>query len=107
MVLWCRLAPRGASAEQCTGKVVGMSDGDTISVLSEEQAVTVWLYGGVAPEKAQAFGTHARRFSGDLVLQRDVTVVVHMTDRYSRLVGEVLLPDSGSLGHELVRAGLA
>src|SRR5207237_858869 len=42
-----------------------------------------------------------------LVFQRDMTVVVHTTDRYGRLVGEVLLPDGQSLGHELIRAGLA
>ncbi len=107
MVLWCLLAPLGASAEQCTGKVVGMSDGETISVLREGKAVKVRLYGDDAPEKAQAFGTHARQFTGDLVVQRDGTVVMHTTDRYGRLVGEVLLPDGGSLGHELVRAGLA
>jgi hypothetical protein len=33
VVLWCMLAPPGASAEQFTGKVVCISDGDTISVL--------------------------------------------------------------------------
>jgi endonuclease YncB( thermonuclease family) len=34
-------------------------------------------------------------------------VVIHATDRYGRLVGEVLLPDGRNLSHELVRAGLA
>jgi hypothetical protein len=39
VVLWCLLAPLGASAEQFTGKVVGISDGDTLSVLREGKAV--------------------------------------------------------------------
>jgi len=69
--------------------------------------VKIRLYGVDAPEKAQAFGTQARKLTGDLVFQRDVTVVVRATDRYDRLEGEVLLPDGRSLGHELVRAGLA
>jgi len=107
VVLWCVLAPLGASAEQFTGKVVGISDGDTISVLREGKAVKVRLYGVDAPEKAQAFGTQARKFTGDLVFQRTVTVAIRDTDRYGRLVGEVLLPDGRSLGQELVRAGLA
>jgi endonuclease YncB( thermonuclease family) len=34
-------------------------------------------------------------------------VVIHATDRYGRLVGEVLLPDGRSLNRELIRAGLA
>jgi endonuclease YncB( thermonuclease family) len=107
VVLWCMLAPLSASGEQFTGKVVGISDGDTISVLREGKAVKVRLYGIDSPEKAQAFGTQARKFTSDLVFQRDVTVVVHTTDRYGRLVGEVLLPDGRSLNQELVRAGLA
>ena len=73
MVLWVLLAPLGASAEQFTGKVVGISDGDTISVLREGKAVKIRLYGVDAPEKAQAFGTQARKFTGDMVFQRDVT----------------------------------
>jgi micrococcal nuclease len=48
-----------------------------------------------------------RKFTGDLSFQRDVTVVVHTTDRYGRLVGDVLLPDGRSLNQELVKAGMA
>jgi len=44
MVLWCMLAPLRAFAEQFTGKVVGISDGDTLSVLREGKAVKVRLY---------------------------------------------------------------
>jgi endonuclease YncB( thermonuclease family) len=81
-----------AAAEPFTGKVVGISDGDTLSVLREGKAVKVRLYGVDTPEKAQAFGTRARQFTSDLVFQREVIVEVHTTDRYGRLVGEVLLP---------------
>src|SRR5713101_9951014 len=93
MALWCVLAPLLAYADQFTGKVVGISDGDTLSVLREGKAVKVRLYGVDAPEKAQAFGTKAQQFTADLAFQKDVTVIVRDTDRYSRLVGEVWLPD--------------
>ena len=93
--------------QQFTGKVVGISDGDTISVLREGKAVKVRLHGVDTPEKAQAFGTQARKFTGDMVFQQTVTVIVHDTDRYGRLVGEVLLPDGRSLNQELVKAGMA
>jgi endonuclease YncB( thermonuclease family) len=66
--------PSLASAEQFTGKVVGISAGDTVSVLREGKAVKVRLYGVDTPEKAQAFGTQARKFTSDLAFQRDVTV---------------------------------
>jgi micrococcal nuclease len=107
VVLWCVLAPLHVSAEQCTGKVVGISDGDTLSVLWEGKAVQVRLYGVDVPEKAQAFGTQARLFMSELVFPQPVTVAIRDTDRYGRLVGEVRLPDGRSLNQELVRAGLA
>jgi micrococcal nuclease len=86
---------------------VGISDGDTLSVLRKGKAVKVRLHGVDTPEKAQAFGTRAQQFTGELVFQHEVTVIVRDTDRYGRLVGEVLLPDGRSLNQELVRAGMA
>ena len=76
-------------------------------MLRERKAVKGRLYGVAAPAQAQPFGTKARQLTGDLVFQRTITVVVHATDRYGRLVGEVLLSDGQSLGYELVRAGVA
>ena len=37
------------------------------------------------PEKAQAFGAQARKFTGDVAFQQTVTVDVRTTDRYGRL----------------------
>ena len=53
--LWCLLAPLLASADQFTGKVVGIADGDTINVLREGKAVKVRLHGIDAPEQAQGW----------------------------------------------------
>jgi endonuclease YncB( thermonuclease family) len=99
--------PMLVHAEQCTGTVVGISDGDTISVLREGKAVKVRLYGVDAPEKAQAYGTRARQYTAALVFQQEITIVVHAIDRYGRRVGEVLLPDGRNLSQEPVKAGMA
>jgi endonuclease YncB( thermonuclease family) len=107
VLLWYLLVLLEASTDQFTGKVVGISDGDTISVLREGKAVKVRLHGVDTPEKAQAFGTQARKLTGDLAFQQVVTVVIRDTDRYGRGVGEVLLPDGRSLNQELVKAGMA
>jgi endonuclease YncB( thermonuclease family) len=104
--LWV-LVPFLVYAEQFTGKVVSISDGDTLSILREGKAVKVRLHGVDTPERAQAFGTQARKLTGDLAFQQVVTVVVRDIDRYGRVVGEVLLPDGRSLNQELVRAGMA
>ena len=68
-VLWV-LVPLLVYAEQFTGKVVGISDGDTLSVLREGKAVKVRLHGVDTPEKAQAFGTQAQKLTGELVFQQ-------------------------------------
>jgi len=84
-----------------------VTDGDSITVLIGREQVRVRLYGIDCPERAQAFGTRARQFTGELAFGNVVTVRVRDTDRYGRAVGEVLLPDGRNLNHELVQAGLA
>jgi micrococcal nuclease len=49
LVLWLVFVPLLAAAEPFTGKVVGISDGDTISVLREGKAVKVRLHGVDTP----------------------------------------------------------
>jgi len=45
-----------------TGKVVAVSDGDTIKVMHEGRAVKVRLHGIDCPKKKQPFGTKAKKF---------------------------------------------
>lgn len=106
LVLWALLAGPAAAAE-FTGRVVGVTDGDTITVLHAHQSETVRLLGVDAPEKRQAYGDRARRFMAELAFDRTVTVRTDGRDRNGRLLGEVVLPDGRSLSQELVRAGYA
>ncbi len=89
------------------GRVVGVSDGDTITVLHNGKGERIRLDGIVCPEKRQAFGRRAKQFTSSLVIAKTVTVQAVDRDRYGRTVGVVLLPDGRSLNHELVRAGFA
>ena len=106
LALWALLAG-SAAAEEFTGRVVGVTDGDTIKVLRANHPETVRLLGVDAPEKRQAYGDRAKRFTADLVFDRTVTVRTTGRDRNGRLLGEVVLPDGRSLNQELVRAGYA
>ncbi|AMV70741.1 nuclease [Desulfuromonas sp. DDH964] len=90
-----------------SGKVVKVSDGDTIQVMHDGHAEKIRLAGIDCPEKKQAFGQAAKRFTLDLAAQKVVTVKIETTDRYGRTVGEVILPGGKSLNRELVRAGYA
>jgi endonuclease YncB( thermonuclease family) len=54
-------------AADFSGRVVGISDGDTISVMRDGRAEKVRLHGIDAPEKGQPFSNRAKRFVSDLV----------------------------------------
>ena len=94
-------------AEELTGKVVGVVDGDTIDVLVDKTPVRIRLYGIDCPEKGQDFGTQAKKLASELAFGKTVKVNVLSVDRYDRKVGDVILPDGKNLNHEMVRAGLA
>ncbi len=87
--------------------MVGVSDGDTITVMHNGKGERIRLHGIDCPEKRQAFGNRAKQFTSTLVFGKTVTVQVMDRDRYGRTVGEVLLSDGRSLNRELVRAEFA
>jgi len=105
----CCLAPIAAFAaiEDFSGKVVGVSDGDTITVLHDRTPEKIRLHGIDCPEAKQAFGTKAKQFTSKQVFGQVVTIRVKDKDRYGRTVGEVVLSDGRVLNHELVKAGFA
>ena len=89
-----------------TGKVVGVTDGDTIKVLNEGKEVKIRLYGIDCPEKGQAFSRKAKQFTSDMVFGKEVEVKQMDTDRYGRTVAMMAI-DKQFLNEELVKAGLA
>jgi len=89
-----------------TGKVVSVSDGDTIKVLHDGKQVKVRLYGIDTPEKKQAYGQKATKIISALVAGKTVDVSVIDTDRYGRSVGLVTV-GSKSINRTLVETGYA
>lgn len=101
------LAPVICWGDSFSGRVVGVSDGDTVTVLvGGRDQVRVRLSGIDAPEKKQPFGQSAKEKMSDLVYGRDVAVEWEKKDRYGRTVGAVLVSGQDA-GLELLRAGLA
>jgi len=82
------LLPFAAHAE-LIGKVVGVSDGDTITVLRDKEQVKIRLSGIDAPEKAQAFGNVAKQRMSDMVFGKEVRVDDRKKDKYGRTIGRV------------------
>jgi endonuclease YncB( thermonuclease family) len=95
------------AAEPITGKVVSIADGDTLTVLVDRQQIKVRLDGIDCPESGQAYGQKAKQATSQLAFGNTVTIRPTGTDKYSRMLANVLLPDGTSLNQELVRQGYA
>lgn len=104
-VVGCLLAAQTVSAD-FSGKVVGVSDGDTITVLKDQEQVKVRLVEIDAPEKGQAYGNRSKQTLSELVLGKQVEIRERGTDRYGRTLGHI--NQSGlDVNAEMVRRGMA
>jgi len=80
------------NAETITGQVVGVTDGDTITVLNADKVQhKIRLAGIDAPEKKQAFGNRSKESLSDLVFDKTVNVETDKRDRYRREIGKALV----------------
>ena len=90
-----------------TGVVVGVTDGDTITVLDANKAQhKIRLTGIDAPEKKQPFGNRSKQNLSDMVFNKTVTVETDKRDRYGRELGKVLAGGK-DVNLEQVRTGFA
>jgi endonuclease YncB( thermonuclease family) len=89
-----------------SGKVVGVANDNSITVLRDEKQVKILLYGIDCPEDGQAFGKEARQFISDMVVGKIVEVHRMGSDRY-RQPSALVAADKMLLNEELVKAGLA
>ncbi len=90
----------------CTGRVVGVTDGDTIKVLCGQTEMRVRLAQIDAPERGQAFGAKAKEALSDLVFDREVRLDLGEKDRYGRDIATVWR-GSLDINREMVRLGYA
>jgi endonuclease YncB( thermonuclease family) len=108
VLIFSLIARVGSSpSAEFTGKVIGVSDGDTITVLHDKTPVKIRLDGIDSPETGQDFGTRAKSFTSEIAFGKVVIVRPVGIDRYRRTIAVVLLPDGRLLNHEIVRSGYA
>ena len=94
VIVVCLLSAASLAIQAATlvGKVVGVSDGDTIKVLdSSKKEHKIRLMGIDAPEKKQDFGTASKQALSNYIYQKEVTVEYKKKDRYQRILGKVIL----------------
>lgn len=96
-----------ALAESLSGRVVKVTDGDTITVLdASKQQHKIRLNGIDAPELKQAYGQASRKHLAGIVAGKPVTVEWHKHDKYQRIVGKVL-QNGQDVCLEQIKAGMA
>ncbi|MDW9382589.1 thermonuclease family protein [Chryseobacterium sp. JV558] len=92
---------------QTTGKVIKISDGDTITLLLKgNQQKKIRLAEVDCPENGQAFGKNAKQFTSAQVFGKTVSFVETKTDRYGRSIARVYYDDGKYLSKELIKAGM-
>lgn len=80
------------NADILTGKVVSVTDGDTIKILTKRKTLyKIRLNGIDAPEKSQAFGKKSKSNLSKLVAGRVVDVHYKKKDRYGRILGTIFV----------------
>ena len=90
------------------GKVVAVTDGDTITVLDEMDKgnFKIRLDKIDAPERTQPFGSKAKQFLSSLIFGRQVSIRFKAVDRYGRILG-VVFCDGLEINLVMVQDGYA
>ena len=91
---------------ELSGKIVGVHDGDTLTLLVDRRQYKVRLEGIDAPEIGQDFGSRAKQALSKQCFGKSVHVETHGQDRYGRTLGEVFV-DGKSANLMLVKEGMA
>lgn len=96
------------SQKTITGKTVGITDGDTVKLLTRDSTlIKVRLANIDCPERKQPFSKRAKQFTSKAIFNKNVELVYLKKDRYGRFIGHVIYDDSLNLSNELLKNGLA
>jgi endonuclease YncB( thermonuclease family) len=105
------LASFGSMADTLTGRVIWVTDGDTMAVQDEKYYLHWVRVAGIELlEKKMPFGQRAKDNLSHLVLEKKVAVDWHKHDRDQRIVGKVMVADpscSTATCPKTVDAGMA
>jgi endonuclease YncB( thermonuclease family) len=89
------------------GRVVGVHDGDTCTVLDANKTQYKIRFDGIdAPELKQDFGQRAKQNLSDLIFGKDVVVISNKMDKYGRTVGKVIINGTDANLHQ-IKSGYA
>lgn len=94
------------TANDFSGQVISVHDGDTVRILDGKIQKKVRLFGIDAPETNQDFGSVSRDHLKSLVHRKKVKVAFKENDQYGRIVGELYLNEK-NINLQMVQDGYA
>jgi endonuclease YncB( thermonuclease family) len=100
------LAAAPCALADFVGRVVHVSDGDTLTVLVDRKQVRVRLDSIDAPELGQPFGKRSQQSLAELCGAKAAHVVDKGPDRYGRIIGSIVCGGVDA-NAEQVRRGMA
>jgi micrococcal nuclease len=103
------LQPAAATAAQqeFTGRIVAVTDGDTVKLLTpEHEQIRIRLAEIDAPEKRQPYGAKAKAELSGLCFGKTVRAAYVNTDRYGRTVAHLYV-ENLDINADMIRRGAA
>lgn len=94
------------AGEVLKGKVIKVTDGDTIILLVGKEPIKIRLSSIDAPERSQPYGNASKLALGEFLKDKQVHVEVDGKDRYKRILGTVVA-NSINVNQWLVQNGWA
>lgn len=106
-IAFCAIYFQPSLADTLHGRVVSISDGDTLTLLdTSNKQFKIRLTGIDAPEKKQPFGQVSKQHLSAMVFGKSVAVEWFKRDRYQRTLGKIVL-DGLDINLEQIKSGMA
>ena len=97
-----------AFAQRFPVKVVGVSDGDTFTVINRDNLqLKIRVYGIDAPEKNQAYGNKSKQALSSLIFGKSIEIDVQTQEKWGRFVAKVYTPDGKDVALLMLQTGMA
>jgi endonuclease YncB( thermonuclease family) len=88
------------------GQVVRVSDGDTVTLQTQDSTIKIRLAGIDAPETKMPHGPEAKAHLAAMVLGKDVQAIAQKNDRYGRTIATLML-QTKDVNLAMLQAGMA
>ncbi|MEO1054176.1 MAG: thermonuclease family protein [Bacteroidota bacterium] len=96
------------NAEELTGKVINVIDGNTLELETKADGVyKIKLSEVDCPEITQDFGEESKQYTESLILKKKVTIEIVGKDRKGTRLGKVVFGKGKVLNEELLKTGYA